>query len=284
MRKTGLLVLLLALAAGTAWAQGELAPSTQDGPLTVKPTPPKPDAEGVYRIGNGVKPPVLAHPVLAVPPAEAAGSDRPHVVLVNAVVGTDGAATGLQVIRSSGESYDQAAIEAIKQSRFNPGTVDGAAVPVLICLNVRFVNSAPPIPVVLPRYPGSPLPRATFTGQREPGSSSPRLSSIQPDLRNPSSQDPYRLRPGDKPPVAIFSPSAEFSDEARRMKYGGVVLLSLIVTEEGLPADIQVLRPLDHGLTEKAMDAVWQYKFQPAIRDGVPVAVRITIEINFHLQ
>jgi len=68
------------------------------------------------------------------------------------------------------------------------------------------------------------------------------------------------------------------------MKYGGVVLLSLIVTEEGLPADIQVLRPLDHGLTEKAMDAVWQYKFQPAIRDGVPVAVRITIEINFHLQ
>jgi TonB family protein len=275
--------MLFALAAAPAWAQQELAPTTDDGPLNIKPAPPKPDAEGVYRIGIGVKPPVLAHPVLAIPPAEAAGSDRPHVVLVNAVVGADGAATGLQVIRSSGDSYDAAAIEAIKQSRFNPGTVDGTAVPVLVCLNVRFVNSAPPIPVVLQRYPGSPLPRATFAGQRGPGMTTPGQSGIEPAPGNPSSQDPYKLRPGDKPPIAIFSPNAEFSDEARRMKYGGVVLISLIVTEEGLPADIHVLRPLDHGLTEKALDAIWQYKFQPALRDGVPIAARITVEVNFHL-
>ena len=284
MRKTGLLVLVLALTGGTAWAQGELAPSTEDGPLTVKPLPPKPDAEGVYRIGDGVKLPVLTYPALAIPPAEAAGSDRPHVVLVNAVVGADGAATGLRVVRSSGDSYDDAAIEAIKRSRFNPGTLDGAAVPVLVCLNVRFVNAAPPIPVVLPRYPGSPLPRAAFTGQRGPGLSTSRLSGTETGPGNPSSPDPYKLLPGDKPPVAILFPNVEFTDEARRLKYGGVVLLSLVVTEEGLPADIHVLRPLDHGLTEKALDAVWQSKFEPALRDGAPVAARITIEISFNID
>jgi len=288
MRMLWIIALFTALATGTAWPQQELATSPDDGPMNIKPVVPKPDAQGVYRIGNGVKSPVLVHPALAVPPAEAADSDRPHVVLVNAVVGTDGAATGTQVIRSSGDAYDNSAIEAIKQSRFTPGSVDGTAVPVLICLNVRFVNAAPPIPVVLPRYPGSPLPRTTFNGERRPGWSAPGQGGIESGLRNPASEtsaseDLYKLRPGDKAPVAIYAPNAEFSDEARRLKYGGVVLLSLIVTEEGLPADIRVLRPLDHGLTEKALHAIWQYRFEPALRNGVPVAVRISAEINFSL-
>jgi TonB family protein len=276
MRTAGFLFLLLALTAGPAWAQGELNPSTEDGPLTITPTPPKPDAEGVYRIGNGVKLPVLVHPVLAIPPSEAAGSDRPQVVLVNAVVGTDGVATRLQVFRSAGVSYDESAIEAIKQSRFTPGTVDGTAVPVLICLNVRFVNAAPPIPIVLPRCPGSPVPRPL-------GGAAAAQSAAEPGLRNAAAEDPFRMQPGDKPPVPTFSPSAEFSDEARRLKYQGAAILSLIVTEEGFPMDIRVVRPLEHGLTEKAVEAVSQYTFRPALRNGVPVAVRISIEVNFSL-
>jgi TonB family protein len=260
-----------------------LAPSTEDGPVTVKPAPPKPDAEGIYRIGNGVKPPVLVHPVLATPPPEAASSDRPHVVLVNAVVGTDGVATKLQVFRSAGDSYDESAIDAIKQSRFNPGTVGGTAVPVLICLNVRFVNVAPPIPVVLPRYPGLPDPRAASSLEHGPGSSSLGKSSAEPGLRNSAVDDPFRMRPGDRAPVPTFSPTAEFSGEARRLKYEGTVLLSLIVTEEGFPMDIRVLRPLEHGLTEKAVEAVSQYTFRPALRDGEPVAVRISVEVSFRL-
>jgi TonB family protein len=283
MRTIGLFFLFLALSAGNAMCQGELAPSTENGPLTMRPTPPKPDAEGVYRIGIGVKAPVLVHPAFATPPAEAAGSDLPHVVLINAVVGVDGVATGLQVVRSAGSSYDEPAIAAIKQSRFNPGAVEGTLVPVLICLNVRFVNVAPPIPVVLPRYPGSPFPRMGSNDERGPGWPSPGQSSAQPGPQNPAGEDPFRLRPGDKAPVAIFSPAAEFSDEARRLKYGGVVILSLIVTEEGIPMDIRVVRPLDHGLTDKALEAVSQYRFQPALRDGEPVAVRLSIEINFHL-
>ncbi len=55
MGRTGLLFLLLILTAGTAWSQGELALSTEDGPLAMKPTPPKPDAEGVYTVGMGKK-------------------------------------------------------------------------------------------------------------------------------------------------------------------------------------------------------------------------------------
>lgn len=217
MRTAGFLFLLLALTAGPAWAQGELTPSTEDGPLTITPTPPKPDAEGVYRIGNGVKLPVLVHPVLAIPPSEAAGSDRPQVVLVNAVVGTDGVATRLQVFRSAGVSYDESAIEAIKQSRFTPGTVDGTAVPVLICLNVRFVNAAPPIPIVLPRYPGSPVPRPL--GGPRPRKALPNQACGMPPRKIPSGCSQVTSPPFPPSPRPLNSQTKRDASSTRERRF-----------------------------------------------------------------
>jgi periplasmic protein TonB len=85
-------------------------------------------------------------------------------------------------------------------------------------------------------------------------------------------------------PVLIHSVEAEFSDEARRAKYQGVCLVSLIVDAQGNPQNIRVVRALGMGLDEKAIEAIKQYKFKPAMKDGRnPVPVPITIEVDFRL-
>lgn len=94
----------------------------------------------------------------------------------------------------------------------------------------------------------------------------------------------YRVGGGISAPIAINAPEAEFSDEARRAKYQGVCLVSLIVDAQGNPQNPRVVRPLGMGLDEKALEAVRQYKFRPALKDGrTPVPVMITVEINFRL-
>ncbi len=93
----------------------------------------------------------------------------------------------------------------------------------------------------------------------------------------------YRIGGGVSAPVAIFTPEAEFSDEARRAKYQGVCLISLIVDAQGNPQNPRVVRPLGMGLDEKALEPVRKYKFKPAMKGGKPVAVMMSIEVNFRL-
>jgi periplasmic protein TonB len=84
-------------------------------------------------------------------------------------------------------------------------------------------------------------------------------------------------------PVLIYDPDPEFSDEARRAKYQGVCVVGLIVDASGNPQNIHIVRPLGMGLDEKAIEAVHQYKFRPAMYKGHPVAVVINIEVNFRI-
>ncbi|HEY2471964.1 MAG TPA: energy transducer TonB [Terracidiphilus sp.] len=93
----------------------------------------------------------------------------------------------------------------------------------------------------------------------------------------------YRVGGGVSAPVPIFTPEAEFSDEARRAKYQGVVLITLIVDAQGNPQNPRVTRPLGMGLDEKALEAVRKYKFKPAMKEGKPVPVMMSIEVNFRL-
>jgi periplasmic protein TonB len=84
-------------------------------------------------------------------------------------------------------------------------------------------------------------------------------------------------------PTLIYSPDPEFSDEARRAKYQGICIVGLVVDAQGNPQQIHIVRPLGMGLDEKALEAVRQYKFKPAMYKGHPVAVLINIEVNFRI-
>jgi periplasmic protein TonB len=93
----------------------------------------------------------------------------------------------------------------------------------------------------------------------------------------------YAIGGGVSAPVPIFTPEAEFSDEARRAKYQGICVISVIVDAHGNPQDPRVVRTLGMGLDEKALEAVRKYKFKPAMKGNQPVPVRINVEVNFRL-
>lgn len=93
----------------------------------------------------------------------------------------------------------------------------------------------------------------------------------------------YQIGGAVSAPKLVYSVDAEFSDEARRAKYQGVVDLSVVIDTQGHTQNIKVVRHLGMGLDEKAIEAVKQYRFKPAMLHGRPVPVYMTIEVDFHL-
>jgi len=93
----------------------------------------------------------------------------------------------------------------------------------------------------------------------------------------------FRVGGGVSAPKVTYQPDPEYSEEARKAKYQGVCVLSLIVGPDGKPRDVKVARSLGLGLDEKAIEAVNQWKFEPAQKDGKPVAVAINVEVTFRL-
>jgi TonB family protein len=84
-------------------------------------------------------------------------------------------------------------------------------------------------------------------------------------------------------PVLVHSVDAEFTEKAKRAKHEGVSVVSCVVDSQGMPQRVHTIRKLGMGLDEKAIDAVRQYRFKPGLLNGKPVAVAITIEVNFRL-
>jgi protein TonB len=84
-------------------------------------------------------------------------------------------------------------------------------------------------------------------------------------------------------PQVIFSPEPSFSDEARKAKAQGVVMLWLVVGKDGHPYNVRVGQSLGMGLDEKAMEAVNRWRFRPATLNGQPVATQIAVQVDFHL-
>lgn len=82
-------------------------------------------------------------------------------------------------------------------------------------------------------------------------------------------------------PVLTYQVEPEFSEEARKAKFSGNVQVYLWVDEHGNPSHVRVVRGVGMGLDQKAADAVRQYKFKPAMKDGKPVKVDLYVEVNF---
>jgi protein TonB len=93
----------------------------------------------------------------------------------------------------------------------------------------------------------------------------------------------FRVGGGVLAPKLVFDPEPEYSEEARKAKYQGTCVLSVIVGPDGLAHDIKVTNTLGLGLDEKAIEAVRKWRFEPAMKDGKPVNVLISVQVNFRL-
>ena len=93
----------------------------------------------------------------------------------------------------------------------------------------------------------------------------------------------YRVGGGVTAPRVIYAPDPEFSDEARKAKFQGTVVVWVIVGADGRTNDIRVFRSLGMGLDEKAIEAIRQWRFEPGRKDGIAVAVQVNVEVSFRL-
>lgn len=93
----------------------------------------------------------------------------------------------------------------------------------------------------------------------------------------------YRVGGGVSAPVLIHKVEPEYTEEARAAKYQGTVSLYTEIAPDGTATNIRVVHGLGLGLDEKAIEAVKQWRFKPGQKDGKPVTVMATIEVNFRL-
>ncbi len=84
-------------------------------------------------------------------------------------------------------------------------------------------------------------------------------------------------------PKVIHKADPEYTPEALEAKLTGEVILSMVIDTEGNPTEIKLVKGLGKGLDEKAVECVQKWRFKPATRNGEPVSVKATIEINFRL-
>ena len=85
-------------------------------------------------------------------------------------------------------------------------------------------------------------------------------------------------------PQVIHSVDPQFTEEARQANHQGVVSIQLIVDPQGSPQNVHVVRILGMGLDQRAVEAVRQYRFRPAMYQGRPVAVQMVIDVEFRLH
>lgn len=103
----------------------------------------------------------------------------------------------------------------------------------------------------------------------------------EPQAKEPQSGEPvYEVGNGVAPPRVTHQVAPEHPE--RGFRISGTVLIGLIVTSKGEPDAVHVIRSLEKDVDQSAVDAVKQWRFDPATKEGKPVAVRISVEIRFH--
>jgi TonB family protein len=89
--------------------------------------------------------------------------------------------------------------------------------------------------------------------------------------------------PAVTPPKSVHTPDPDYSDGARKKRVTGTTTMRLILNEKGQPEILVLVKDLGEGLDIRALAAVSQWRFQPAVKDGQPVAALVTVEVNFDL-
>src|SRR5215471_4406878 len=137
----------------------------------------------------------------------------------------------------------------------------------------------------LPNFglPNSPLSGVSMGNGSGTGLGSGNGSGIGPGSGGNMGGGPKRIGGGVSAPQVLYAPEPEFSEEARKAKFAGNVLVNLWVDTNGMPSHVRVIRGVGMGLDEKAVEAVRQYRFKPAMENGKPVLVELNIEVNFQI-
>jgi protein TonB len=144
--------------------------------------------------------------------------------------------------------------------------------------DVKMESNIPQIGVA-----SSPLVGMSMGNGSGSGLGSGNGSGLGPGSGGNTGGGPKRIGGGVSAPVLIYSVDPEFSEEARKAKAAGHVMVALWVDEKGIPTHVRALRGLGLGLDEKAVEAVKQYRFRPSMENGKPVTVQMNVDVMFQI-
>jgi TonB family protein len=169
-------------------------------------------------------------------------------VTVEVRVGTDGTVKRLHVVKGLGYGLDQNAMLAVRDWRFVPARRNGVPLEATTRIDVEF---------------------------------NLRTAALNEEIANDMAT---RIGPGVSPPQVVHRVDPQYSAATTRDKPDGAAVLDAVILEDGTPKIIRVIRSLDWEVDELAISALQQWRFSPAMKDGMPVKVRMNIAVSFQSQ
>jgi TonB family protein len=166
-------------------------------------------------------------------------------VILDVLVGVDGKTKELHVVRGLGFGLDQNALVAVRDWHFVPGKRNGSPVEAPLRVDVEF---------------------------------SLKTSELNESIANDMAT---RIGPGVTPPQVVYRSDPVYPANVQRIGTEGAVVLDAIIPEGGKPRVIRVIRSLDWQFDESAINALKQWRFSPATKDGSPVKVRMNVAVEF---
>jgi protein TonB len=210
--------------------------------------PPWPAAEGAVRVGSGISAPRQIKKVNPVYPSAAQRERVQGVVILEAIIGTDGKVTDARVLRSV-PLLDQAALDAVKQWEYTPTLLDGKPVPLVMTVTTNFTMDG---------------------GISQPGPW-------------PAAAGAVRVGGNIAPPRKIKDVRAAYPLGAQADRVSGAVTLELLIGPDGKVKDVRVIRS-SPAFDKSAVDAVRKWEYEPTLVNGMPVSVVMTATVTFSIR
>jgi len=204
------------------------------------------EGDAVRAVGE-VKPPKLVKMIKPVYPKIARQGRVEGTVIVEAKADEQGNVIDARILRSI-PLLDQAALEAVKQWKYEPMVIDGKPHKVVFTVTVRFV-----------------------------------LDELEKRAYTKFAEGAVKAEGDIKPPVLIKEVAPVYPEVARLAEVEGVVILGVKADEEGKIKDVIVLRSIPL-LDQAAIDAVKQWVYEPKVIDGKAVSVVFTVTVRFQLK
>jgi len=247
------------------------------------------EKQKVYFDDRYLTPPSLIEPQTPFAEVRNCSGDYHGNIQLSLIVDAQGRPQDVIVTDPVGNDLDDLAVNVVEADRFVPGSLDGKPVAVgrKIAISLRAcivtgkdASGKKTASLHLRKSPEQKLAYASASGK-----------DVFLDSGVNSARDSYQVEiPGEKvggtvsAPKPILQPSARFSDYARCNKIEGTAVPTAIVDAHGLPQDVRVSRSLEPSLDEQAILAVEHYRFKPAMKDGRPVAVQVSVEVRFQFR
>ena len=239
-------VLTAAISSTLATAQGSSTPSQEPQPAATAPAP------AAQRVGGNIKAPQQIKKVNPVYPPLAQQVRIAGVVILEALIGTDGKVRQLKVLRSV-PFLDGAATEAVRQWEYTPTLINGTPTPIIMTVTVTFTlnGSPPPTPIIATAWPAA-------AGVLRAGSDVPI-------------------------PRQTKNVRAAYPVGAQVERRAGAAILELLIGADGKVKDVRSLRPTPE-FDESAMEATRRWEYEPTLVNGIAVPVVLPTILTFSIK